>query len=83
MSNLARLATKKNWMIQYRAEWVNSYIKQHCAKVFARREDDVHTFDEFQTLVQAELKVIARKLKDSKFLYANLAELRKAADLKL
>ena len=62
-------------MIQYRAEWVNSYIKQHCAKVFATREEDVHDFYGFEKLVKAELKVSVKKLKDSKFLYANLAEL--------
>ena len=43
----------------------------------------MHDFDGFEKLVKAELKVIAKKLKDSKFLYANLAELQKAATVNI
>ena len=60
---------------------MNAKIKSHCAKAFALHSDDVLTHDEFERLLKTELKRVAKDLKYTRLLFANLAELQKAAGL--
>ena len=69
-----------NFTHMYRAEWVNSVVKQRLHKAFALHHEDVRTREQFKALLQIELDEIAEDLTNSRLFFANLAELRKVLD---
>ena len=62
----------------FRAEWVNSYLKQHLAKAAALAASDMNTEGAFALFLAAELQVVAEKLHEQKHIYAILPELERA-----